>query len=332
MIYMNPFAAAPAISQQLTDAQRIVILTHVSPDGDAIGSMLAVYHALQALGKDVHALASSDLPNYARWLPGVDNVTVYEIGMHFPEADLVVMVDTATLSRIGPIYDEAAQTLVQLPIVIVDHHVTNNGHGTVDFIDATAASTCEMLFQLFSAMELPITPDIATCLLLGLTTDTQSFQTSSTRAESLHVAAELLKHGADQERVTKEVYYTLPASSAALIGHALYGLHVDGPIAWTTVTQEMMRDTQAEDEAGDEVVRMMQRIAGVKALVLFKERFDGTTKISLRSQPAFNVAALAQEWGGGGHSQAAGATLHMPPSEALEKILPQLRALVGVTE
>lgn len=332
MIYTNPFEAAPAITQQLSKAQRIVILTHVNPDGDAIGSMLAVYHVLQALGKEVYPLASSALPNYVHWLPEADQITVCERGMTFPEADLIVMVDTATLDRIGPVYDEAAQKLIQLPIVIVDHHVTNNGHGTVDFIDSTAASTCEMLFQLFSAMELPITPDIATCLLLGLTTDTQSFQTSSTRAESLHVGAELLKHGADQRRIIQEVYYMIPASSAALIGHALYNLHIEGPIAWTIITQDMMHITQAEDEAGDEITRIMQRIAGIQALVVFKERVDGTTKISLRSQPAFNVAALAQEWGGGGHSQAAGATLFMPPSEAVQKIVPQLHALVGVTE
>ncbi|MEM8530379.1 MAG: bifunctional oligoribonuclease/PAP phosphatase NrnA [Chloroflexota bacterium] len=332
MIYTNPFEAAPAIAQQLSEAHRIVILTHVNPDGDAIGSMLAVYHALKARGKEVHPLASSALPNYVHWLPEVEQITVYESGMNFPEADLIVMVDTATLSRIGPIYDEAAQTITQLPIVIVDHHVTNNGHGTVDFIDSTAASTCEMLFQLFSAMELPITPDIATCLLLGLTTDTQSFQTNSTRAESLHVGAELLKHGADQRRVIQEIYYRMPASSAALIGHALHDLYIDGPIAWTIITQDMMHITQAEDEAGDEITRIIQRIAGIEALVVFKERVDGTTKISLRSQPAYNVATLAQKWGGGGHSQAAGATLMMPPSEAVEKIVPQLRTLVGMAE
>ncbi|MEP7188361.1 MAG: DHH family phosphoesterase [Roseiflexaceae bacterium] len=330
MLYNDAGLAAQAIAAQIDQATRILILTHINPDGDAIGSMLGMWHALQSLGKHTLPLASSPLPGYAKWLPGAEHIQVYQKGMAFPEADLVIMVDTATLARVGRIYDEHSHALTTTPIVIIDHHVTNEGAATVNLIQPDSASTCELLYALFRAMGLPISSALATCLLLGVTTDTQSFQTSSTSSESLRVAADLLDLGADQERIVREVYYALPQSSTALIGLALTEMKRDGPIAWARVTLSMMRATGAEDEAVDEVVRAMQRVAGVKALVVFKERQDGTTKISLRSVQSINVAALATRWGGGGHEQAAGATLMTSVEQAEHDVVPQLRALAGV--
>jgi len=328
MLYDNADQAAPAIAAQIDRARRILILTHINPDGDAIGSLLGAWHALQAIGKQVVPLASSPLPGYTKWLPGAEHIQVYEPGMPFPEVDLVMMVDTATLTRVGRIYDDHAQAILNLPIVIVDHHITNDAAATVNLITPDAAATCELLYDLFRAIGIAITPAIATCLLLGLTTDTQSFQTSATTADSLRVAADLLELGADQNRIVHEVYYALPASSAELIAQAMIEMRREGPIAWTRITQAMMRETGAEDEAVDEVVRMMQRIAGVQVLVMFKERQGGTTKISLRSIEPINVANLAMRWGGGGHAQAAGATLQMSPEQAEHEVLPQLRLLV----
>lgn len=327
-LFSNADQAAPAIASQIDRARRILILTHINPDGDAIGSLLGVWHALQLLGKDVVPMASSPLPVYAKWLPGAENIKVYQPGMALPEVDLVIMVDTATLARVGRIYDEHTHALSSRPVVIIDHHVTNDGAGSVNLIAADAASTCELLYDLFRSMGIAITPAMATCLLLGLTTDTQSFQTSATTAESLRVAADLLELGADQARIVHEVYYGLPATSANLIAQALLEMRREGPIAWTRVTLAMMRAASAEDEAVDEVVRMIQRIAGVHVLVVFKERQDGTTKISLRSTQPINVALLATRWGGGGHAQAAGATLMMSVEQAERELLPQLRLLV----
>ncbi|HEU4323461.1 MAG TPA: bifunctional oligoribonuclease/PAP phosphatase NrnA [Roseiflexaceae bacterium] len=330
MILTDPAQAAPVIARQIAQAQRIVLLTHINPDGDAIGSLLGLWHALAALGKQATPIASSAMPGYALWLPGIEHVRVYQPGDALPEADLVIMADTASLPRVGKVYDEHAATLTSLPLVIIDHHVTNEGAGTVNLIRPASASTCELLYTLFREMGVPISADLATCLLLGVVTDTQSFQTSATKPESLRITADLLEDGADHRRVVHEVYFALPASSAELIGAALNAMRIDGPIAWTTVSQEMMERTGAEDEAADEVVRMMQRISGVQALALFKERADGTTKISLRSLPPRNVAEIARIWGGGGHAQASGATLMMPPSQAADEVLPHLRRLVGV--
>jgi len=329
MLYNDAHQAAPAIAERIAAADRILILTHINPDGDAIGSLLGLWHALQALGKQALPVAAGPPPSYTQWLPSAEQIRIYQHDMVFPEVDLAILADTATLARVGRIYDDHAAALAALPVIVIDHHVTNEGGGTLNLIRPAAASTCELLYALFREMDIPVTPAMATCLLLGLTTDTQSFQTSSTSADSLRVAAELLERGADRARVVQEVYYALPSSSAMLIGMALAAMRHDGPIVWTTVTQEMMRATGAEDEAVDEVVRLMQRIGGVRALAMFKERHDGTTKISLRSRQPIDVASLAQIWGGGGHTQAAGATLMMNPVQAERAVLPRLRELAG---
>ena len=328
MIYDNAAQAAPAIAERIASADRILLLTHINPDGDAIGSLLGLWHTLRSLGKQAFPIASSPLPSYSNWLPGAEHIQVYQHDNSLPDVDLVMLVDTASLGRAGRVYDEHTATLGELPIVVIDHHVTNGGGGDVNLIRPASASACELLYRLFQAMHITITPEMATCLLLGLTTDTQSFQTSATKAESLHIAAELIDHGADHARIVHEVYYALPSSSALLIGKAIAEMRRDGPIAWTVISQAMSRATGAEDEAADEVVRMMQRIQGVRALVMFKERQDGTTKISLRSKPPINVAALAQVWGGGGHAQAAGATLLMTPAQAEREVLPRLREVI----
>lgn len=328
MIYDNAATAAPSFLAQLAQVERILLLTHINPDGDAIGSLLGMWHALRALGKQPVALATPPLPEYTRWLPGIDQVQIYQRGTVLPACDMVIMLDTASTARVGAPFAEHAAALSALPLAIVDHHVTNDGQGTLNLIDPGSASTCELLYGLFRAMNVPFSSELASCLLLGHTTDTQSFQTSSTNGVSLRTAADLLGLGADHRNVVKHVYYALPASSAVLIGLGLSAMQSADGIAWTTVTQAMMQSSGAEEEAVDEVVRMMQRVDDIRAMVLFKERRDGTTKISLRSRPPINVAAFAQRWGGGGHAQASGATLMMPHEQAVREVVPLLRELV----
>jgi len=329
MIYTDPTAAAPAIAAELERAGRILLLSHINPDGDAIGSMLGLRHALRDLGKTPIALASSDIPSYAETLPGIEHVQVYTPGTALPEADLIWMVDTASLERVGPVHTEHAEHLRAQPLVIVDHHVTNDGAGRVNLIMSQAASTAEVLYLLLRALEAPISPEAATCLLLGLTTDTQSFQTNSTNPQSLHVAAELLKAGAQHRAVVDAVYYATPYSTVQLIGQALSRIERDGALIWTYVSQEMLRQTGAEDEASDDVVQVMQRVAGVRACILFKERAGGDIKISLRSSPGIDVAAIAKTWGGGGHTQAAGATLAMDLDAARREVIPAVQSALA---
>lgn len=329
MIYTDPIEAAPAFAQQIARAGRILLLTHINPDGDAIGSLLGAYHALRAMGKEAIPLASSELPSYSGAMPGVEHVAVYRAGDALPEADLIWMLDTASLERVGQIFRDHGQALMGRPLIIVDHHVTNDGAGTLNLIQPEAASCADLLFRLLRAMGLPISPEAATCLLLGTTTDTQSFQTSATTPQTLRTAAEMLDAGADQRLVVNAVYFSVPPETLQLVGLALAQARREGGLLWVKVSQEMMRATGAADEATDETMKQLQRAAGMRVAVLFKERANGLVKISLRSVPGINVAAVAQTWGGGGHTQAAGADIPMGLDEAEAAVLPLLRRVIG---
>lgn len=331
MIYTDPVEVAPAFVNAISNAERILLLSHVNPDGDAIGSMLGLYHTLRAAGKTVLPVASSELPTYTAQLPGIEAVQVYTSGQNLPDYDLIWLVDAASFSRIGPLRSEHGDALATRPLLIVDHHVTNRGEGRVNLIEPAAASCAELLFRLLQAMALPITPDTATCLLIGVYTDTQSFQTSSVKPESLRAAADLLAAGADQQAIVRAVYFQVPPETVRLTSHVLSQLQQEDGLFWAVVSNEMKLATGANGDAVDDTVIRMQHIAGMQVLVLFKEQPDGNVKISLRSQPGIDVAQIAQQYGGGGHRQAAGATLHMDLTKAIATILPRLRSMLGIS-
>lgn len=330
MIYTDVQAAAPAFHAQLAAARRVLLLTHINPDGDAIGSLLGAAHALRDSGREPICLLASPPPSYCSALPGAEWLAVYERGSAMPAADLTWMLDTATPQRVGAIAEEHGAELLARPLMITDHHATNEGGGLVNLIDPSAASNADLLFRLLRAMGLPVSPAAATCLYLGTVTDTQSFQLSSTRPQTLETAAAILQAGADLRAVIDAVYFSVPESTVRLTALVLSGMQREGGLLWATMTQAQQQATGAEDEAADDTVMRMQRVEGMRALVLFKERPDGSTKLSLRSLPGIDVSTIAKRWGGGGHKQAAGANLAMSPAEAQAAVLPQLRALLGM--
>jgi phosphoesterase RecJ-like protein len=325
MIYTDPIQAAPAIAALLKPAQRILLLTHLNPDGDAIGSLLGIWHFLQGQHKIVIPIVSSPLPGYARVLPGVEHVQIYDRGMTIPDHDVIILLDASTLERTGVVYEDHASRLQTRPLLIIDHHVVSVGEGVVNLINPASASCAELIYRLLRALHTPVTPAIATCLLLGITTDTQSFQTSSTSAQTLRTTADLLEAQADQQAIIRSVYYTKSYQTIRMIGASLNQMQRDGDLIWVTISQQMMQQSGAEDDAYDDIIQLMQRTEGVRVCIMFKERQNGETKISLRSIPGIDVAAIARRWGGGGHAQAAGATLRMPCEEAQREVIPLLK-------
>lgn len=326
MIYSSVAEAAPAFRAQLDTAQRVLLLTHVNPDGDAIGSLLGAAHALRDAGKTPICLLASPAPSYCLGLPGAAWLAVYRRGDPLPPADLTWMLDTASPGRVGAISEEHGARLLSQPLLITDHHATNEGGGQINLIDARAASNADLLFRLLQALELPVSAAAATCLYLGTITDTQSFQLGSTTPQTLETAAAMLAAGADQRAVIDAVYFSVPISTVRLTALALSELHHENGLLWARVTQAQLAATNAGDEAADDTITRMQRVAGMRACALFKERSDGTVKLSLRGVAGVNVAVIAQLWGGGGHTQAAGATLLMGLDEAEAAVLPLLRA------
>lgn len=321
----DPAEAAPAVAELLARAQRVLLLTHHNPDGDAIGSLLAMWHLLRDQGKVAYALLSSEPPGFTHILPGYKQLHIYENGTDLPETDLICMVDCANLERVGPVYDDHASTLAAQPLLIIDHHVTNKGEGIVNLVSPGASSCADLIARLFQALAVPITPAIATCLLLGILSDTQSFQTSNTNPGALRAAADLIEAGGDQQAIIREMLFSVPYNTIQLIGLALNNLRREGEIVWLSVPLAMMQQTEAETDAYDQLLSLIQRIAGTRICVLFKERSANEVKISLRSVPPIDVSAIAGTWGGGGHKQAAGATLKMSLEQAEREVLSHIR-------
>lgn len=326
MIYTDTQAAAPAFRAELATARRVLLLTHINPDGDAVGSLLGAAHALRDSGCEPICLLSSPAPAYCNMLPGAEWLRVYQRGEELPEADLTWMLDTATPQRVGAVAEDHGAALLARPLMIIDHHVTNEGGGRVNLIDPTAASTADLLFRLLRAMNYPVSSAAATCMYLGTVTDTQSFQVNSTTPQTLRTAGEMLEAGADLRAVIDAIYFRIPESTMLLTARVLSSMQRDGGLLWATMTDAEQQALGAEAEAADDTVMRMQRVEGMKALVLFKERSDGTVKLSLRSVPGIDVASIAKRWGGGGHTQAAGATLAMNLADAQAAVLPVLRS------
>ncbi len=329
MLYSSAEQAAPAIREVFADKDHILIITHVSPDGDALGSLLGIGLFLEQQGHLVTMVAPTDLPLYARRLDHIDRVQVYAHNRYLPaSADLVLLVDTGDVQRIGRMYDEQGSYLAARPLVVIDHHITNSGEGIVSLVDPSRSSTCELIYHLLQAWNGQITPPIATALLMGVVTDTQSFKTSNTTPSALRTAADLIEQGADRERIMRDVYSNIPFETAKLLALALQALKREGSIAWTYVTLAMQHEVGANDDAYAEVTDYIANLGGLKATALLKERKDGAVKVSMRSVPGVDVAAVARQFGGGGHRQAAGATLEGPIERAEAALLKALRTVV----
>jgi phosphoesterase RecJ-like protein len=329
MLYNAIEHAAQPLLEAFQSARHILVTSHINPDGDAIGSVVGISRVLRQLGRTVTMVVPTALPGVAAALPDAADVQVYADTRSLPdEADLVLLLDTGSVARIEPISTHEREYLAARPLIIIDHHATNTGEGMLNLVMTEAAATCEILALLVRAWKLPLDAETATALLLGLITDTQSFQTTHTSPRTLEVAADLLQAGGRLNDVVRSMLFAKPFAHARALGLAMERLHQEGPIIWTEFTQAMQRDSAADDEAGDEITAYISRIGGAQAYVLFKERRDGTVKISLRSAPGINVGSVAQALGGGGHREAAGATLEMPLDEARPLVLAKVRALL----
>ncbi len=330
MFFTNAEQAAPAIRDYLAPKDHVLLITHVNPDGDAVGSLLGIGLFLQQQGHTVTMVAPTELPSYSTRLDGIERVQVYAHNRYLPaSADLVLLVDTGDVGRIGRIHEDQRLYLAARPLVVIDHHVTNSGEGIINLVDPSLSSTCELIYQLLRAWNATLTPDVATALLMGVITDTQSFKTSNTTPSALRTAADLIEQGADRERIMRDVYSSVPFATAKLLALALRDLRYDGPIAWTRVSLAMLEETGANDDGSAEVTDYIANLGGFRATALLRERRDGAVKVSLRSVPGVDVSAVARQFGGGGHRQASGATLDGPLDRAETALINALRAAVG---
>ena len=298
------------IIERLRAARRVLITSHRNPDGDAVGSSLALGHALAECGQDVQVWLRDPLPTSFLALPGANDV---QSGSEVPPGDwdLAVVLECPTLDRSG-----LEDSLADVPVLNIDHHLGNSGYGVEQWIDAEAPSVGCLVFELISVLGESVSATACDLLLLTLHTDTGGFRYANATERAFATAAKLLRGGADPERVSTWVYESRTESSLRLLSSALESLQIvaDGRVATVLVTSEMLGDTLPGDTEG--IVDHARSVAGVEAAAMLRPTEAGEIKVSLRSKGRVNVEPIARTRGGGGHAKAAGFTL---PAQDLEE-------------
>jgi bifunctional oligoribonuclease and PAP phosphatase NrnA len=313
----EPENSIDAILRVIREGERFVVCSHSRPDGDAVGSVLAMGMFLEQLGKRADLVTADRIPMVYRNLPGASGFR-NALRVHGPyDAAILLECDSFERTRL--------RGLEQFTIVNIDHHASGRPWGHINWIDRNAASVGELVHRLLKAAGANITPEIATCLYTTLLTDTGGFIYGGLRGSTFALAEELTRAGADPVRIAKNIYFRAPMSKLLLLGAALSNLHREGRLAWLWVTHHDMVRTCAAEEDCEGIVNYALSIADVEAAVFLRELPERRFRMSLRSKDKINVAAIAESLGGGGHENAAGCTVDGPLSRALDEILQMLR-------
>lgn len=295
------------VIEEIKRLNKFLVVSHVSPEGDAVGSLLGLALALRSLGKDVTAYLEDPVPELFRFLPGADTV-VHSLDGHGP-FDATFAVDCGQRERLGKGFVDLKGPGI---VINIDHHATNDSFGDLNVIVPEASAAGELVYDLCVEAAIPITREIAVNLYVAIHTDTGSFRYSSSTPESFAKAGELVRAGADPWDISVRVYENHPAKKFKLLGLVLSTLdviEVDGTgstVATVSVSLDMFRDTGSEKDLADGFVNYARAVEGVEVGILFREAAPLKYKVSLRSKGRIDVAVVAEAFGGGGHRNAAG--------------------------
>lgn len=306
--------------------QRFLLTTHIRPDPDGLGSMLALGGALEQRGKSVQmSVASSYPPRYA-FLDPDRRITRFDPRILSAEPEVVVVLDTGTWNQLGDLAGYLRQSHAEK--VVIDHHITQDDLGALRLVDTTAEATGRLVRQAVAALDLPLTPALANLLFIALATDTGWFRHSNTTPASFALAGELVAAGARPTEAYENTYERNSLARLRLTGVVLSRLQAsaDGRIAWTEIRREDYAATGAQPHDSEELINYPRSLAGVDVALLLMEQPRGGIKVSFRSRAGFDVARLAEQFGGGGHRQASGATLDTSLDEARRRVLDAVSA------
>jgi phosphoesterase RecJ-like protein len=314
-------ARMDAILEALRRGKRFLVCSHARPDGDAVGSMLAMGMFIEQLGKHADLVMADRIPNIYQGLPGAADIRVAQIvhGLY----DAVILLECDGLERTG------VSGLEQFFLINIDHPASGHEYANLNWIDRDASSVGELVHRLVKAAGARITHEMAHCLYTTVLTDTGGFCYGSMQASTFGLAQELVLAGADPVRIAQDVYFSTPASKLLLLGTALGNLKREGRLAWLWVTHRDVARACAADEDCEGIVNFALCVSGVEAAAFLRELPERRIRIGLRSKGQVNVAAIAERLGGGGHDGAAGCTLEGPLEHALDEILAQLRPSVA---
>jgi phosphoesterase RecJ-like protein len=314
-----------AICRVLREKERFLIACHENPEGDAIGSELALALALREMGKTATVLNADPVPSNLLFLPGSDTVVFAEDGSKY---DVAVVVDCGSPERTGRV----AQELRKCPLLVnIDHHRTNGDLGELSLVDPDAAATGLLIHRVLSAMKFEIGLDVATNIYVAVLTDTGSFHYGSSSPEAFEVAGEMVRRGVDPWAVAEQVYETQSAHRLRLLGRVLDSLDVssDGRVACITTMREDLREFASGKDALEGFINYPRSIVGVEVAVSFREEEGSVFRVSFRSKGRVDVSAVAARFGGGGHRNAAGCTVPGTLADVKKRVLEALAAVLS---
>lgn len=299
--------------KSLKEAKNVLIVGHVRPDGDCIGSGLAVKALCDELNINADFSVDGDVPEAYKFMPGAESINTHKYNNY----DLFVAVDCADAARLGK-YAEYTETLYT---VNVDHHYTNPNYGSKNFVVADACSTCQILYEMISEAGL-LNKTIAECLYVGLSTDTGHFMHSNTTEKTFLIAAGLAAQGIDVAGINNNLYNSVSRNKLALTSRAINSIEYfeNGDIAFMTIYIRDLIQTGCKTEDTEGLIGYATSIKGVKVSICVCEQEDGTFRVSLRSKGT-NVAKAAAVFGGGGHERAAGCILRGKRNDVARKLV-----------
>lgn len=326
---MRTMRPLDGVMAAIRGAQKIALVCHVSPDGDTVGSALAMRLGLIEMGKQVSLFCQDKIPDILRFLPGVEDFCMPEEADE--PFDLLLCMDISDEKRMGRcsvLMAKAAHTAQ------VDHHGTNTLYCQENAVDGRAPANCLIIYELLQRLGCTITADVALCLAVGLSTDTGHLVYNSTTPEAYRVMGELVEAGAPIAEAYRRLYRERPPRQVALLSKALESLdfHEEGRITSIKLTQKDFADCGALPEDAEIIVNYGLDVLGVRMCVFAREQADGSVKLSLRAVAPHKVNGVAQTYGGGGHAQAAGATVQLPLDEAVVRVVARMKEELELTE
>jgi len=320
--YIPDAGMMEAILQVIRENKRFVLTSHVNPEGDSIGSQLALYHALKALGKEAYMVDSDRVPDNLRFLIGTE-----EVMSSIPVSDYVLFVlDCPTLERTGKVGNDISRTKF---IVNIDHHISNTAFGSINWVEPSASSVGEMLYHLIKKSGVGFIREINEAIYTAIITDTGMFNYDNTTKTTHYAAGDLVGSGVDTVYIHTSVYENKSQKEIRLLGRALATLRFEenGQIAVIFLTRQMLIDEDVEHISTDEFINYPRAVKGVEVAVFIKQavRDDSAVNVSLRSTGKVDVNKIASRLGGGGHIMASGCRLEAPLEDAYRIVIDEIK-------
>lgn len=316
---------ASTFKEWVHNSPRVLIVTHVNPDGDAIGSALAMGNLIESLGSQSTICCHHAVPNYLRFVPGADRI---QIAAESEPYDLAIVVDLNVEDRMGSLQDAVHHAKRR---ILIDHHQDPKVAADLQIVITEASATAQIIYHLYQALGIALTPEVSTQLMLGIVTDTGSFRYPNTTTDSLHVAANLLEHQGNLAQISEEVYARRPFASLILMKSMLNSLQMTlgGKVAIAVIGPEDFQAAGATDELTEGLSSLLMSVDTVQVAALLRQEPGKKIRTSLRSRAPIDVSVVAQQFGGGGHRNASGCTFDDDLIGSAKKVQAALEACLA---